>query len=114
MLIEPRRLRAEFLGQVVEALGMAGMVTVAATKVEKVEGRFDVITARAVAALDTLLGLTRSLSHDRTIWLLPKGRNVKSELAQAQRSWHCQVVSKRSITDPDAEILVISKLRAKG
>jgi 16S rRNA (guanine527-N7)-methyltransferase len=113
-LIEPRRLRAEFLMRVVEVLGLRNTVVVAAAKVEKVDGQFDVITARAVAALDALLRLTRHLSHESTVWVLPKGRNAKSELVEAQRSWHCHVVRKQSITDPEAEILVISKLGAKS
>jgi 16S rRNA (guanine527-N7)-methyltransferase len=113
-LIEPRRLRAEFLARAVHALALGERVTVAAAKVEQVEGRFDVITARAVASLGRLLGLTRHLSHERTVWLLPKGRNAQSELVEAQRSWHCQATSRRSITDPESEILVISKLGAKS
>jgi 16S rRNA (guanine527-N7)-methyltransferase len=113
-LIEPRRLRAEFLARAVHALALGERVTVAAAKVEQVEGRFDVITARAVASLGRLLGLTRHLSHERTVWLLPKGRSAQSELVEAQRSWHCQATSRRSITDPESEILVISKLGAKS
>jgi 16S rRNA (guanine527-N7)-methyltransferase len=112
-LVEPRRLRAEFLARTIRGLGLGGRVTVSASKVEKVQGRFDLITARAVASLDRLLAMTRHLSHERTVWLLPKGRNAKSELVEAQRSWHCQASSKRSITDPESEILVLSLLGAK-
>jgi len=113
-LVEPRRLRATFLAETVEALGLSDRVSVLPTKVENVGGPFDVITARAVAPLSRLLGLASHLSHEGTVWALPKGRNAKSELAEAQRSWQCVVRSEASCTDPEAIILVLSKVRAKS
>jgi len=51
-LIEPRRLRAEFLSMVADRLSLNA--SVAATKVERIPGQFDVITGRAVAALPVM------------------------------------------------------------
>lgn len=113
-LVEPRRLRAEFLRGAINALGLTTRVTICATKAEMVIGRFDVITARAVAALERLLPMAQHLSHPGTIWVLPKGRSAKSELAEAQRSWHCEVRAEASRTDPQATVLVLSKVRAKS
>ena len=112
-LIEPRRLRAEFLVDVVRKLGLAGRVTIAPCKVERAEGQFDVITARAVAALDSLLAMARHLSKNGTVWVLPKGRNAQSELAQAQRNWHCDSLVEQSRTDPESQILVLTRVGAK-
>jgi 16S rRNA (guanine527-N7)-methyltransferase len=112
MLIEPRRLRADFLSRVVAELGLDAQV--ACSKVERVSGRYDVIAARAVASLDRLLTMSLHLSHERTIWVLPKGRNAKSELAEAQRAWHYDWRAEPSITDPESEILVLSKVGAKS
>ena len=81
LLIEPRRLRAEFLHRCVSELELGTRVAVAATKVEKMTGAFDVITARAVAPLDKLLSLSTHLSTRKTLWVLPKGRSGQSELA---------------------------------
>ena len=113
-LVEPRRLRAEFLNATVDALGLAARVPVHPTKIENIRGQFHVITARAVAPLGRLLGLTHHLAHDETIWVLPKGKNAKSELAEAERSWQYDVRSEPSCTDPRATILVLSKVRAKN
>ncbi|HVM37225.1 MAG TPA: 16S rRNA (guanine(527)-N(7))-methyltransferase RsmG [Sphingomicrobium sp.] len=113
-LIEPRRLRADFLARTVTALGLETRVSVIAAKAEKVEGCFDAITARAVASIDRLLTISHHLSHERTVWLLPKGRNAKSELVEAQRSWHCRATSRRSITDPQSEILMLSEVGARS
>jgi 16S rRNA (guanine527-N7)-methyltransferase len=113
-LVEPRRLRAQFLEETATALGIDRRVSVRTTKIERVRGSFDLITARAVAPLDRLLAMGLHLAHSGTIWALPKGKNAKSELAEAQRSWQCEVRSEQSCTDPEATILVLSKVRAKS
>ena len=111
-LVEPRRLRADFLARTVDALGLAPRVSVACAKIEAVGGRFDVITARAVAPLGKLLGISRHLSHPGTIWVLPKGKNAKTELAEARRNWQCDARMEPSRTDPDSAILVLSNVKA--
>lgn len=114
LLVEPRRLRAAFLERVVGELGLAGRVSLAAAKVEAVSGRFDVITARAVAPLDRLLALSTHLSTRKSVWVFPKGRKAESELAEARRNWHCDARSVASVTDPDSRILVLRDVRARG
>jgi 16S rRNA (guanine527-N7)-methyltransferase len=94
--------------------GLSDRVTVLTSKIENVGGQFDVITARAVAPLGRLLGMGLHLAHSGTIWALPKGKNAKSELAEAQRSWQCEARSEASCTDPHAAILVLSKVKAKS
>ncbi len=113
-LVEPRRLRAEFLAETVDALGLSPQVDVQATRVERVHGQFDMITARAVAPLGRLLGIAHHLAHPWTVWALPKGKNADSELAEARRSWHCEARSEISCTDTDAKILVLSEVRARA
>lgn len=113
-LVEPRRLRAAFLEETVAASGLSDRVAVRASKIEQVRGSYDVITARAVAPLDRLLGLGLHLAHSGTIWALPKGKSAKSELAEARRSWQCDARSETSCTDPQSAILVLSKVKAKS
>jgi 16S rRNA (guanine527-N7)-methyltransferase len=114
LLVEPRRLRAEFLARAVAELGLANRVSVVAAKAERATGRFDVITARAVARVGLLLKLSTHLSTTNSLWVLPKGRSARSELEEAQRSWHCEAESVPSRTDPDSEILLLRRVRAKG
>lgn len=113
-LIEPRRLRAEFLARTADALGLGERVTVLQGKAESVGGRFDVITARAVATVDQLLRISTHLSTGKTLWVLPKGRSAQSELAEARRGWHCEAQIVASRTDPEAGILVLRNVKAKG
>ena len=112
-LIEPRRLRAEFLRTAVQHLGLSERVQIHCEKVERTSGAFDVITARAVASLDGLLTISRHLSTNETVWIVPKGRNAQSELAQAKRNWHCEARFEQSCTDPDSGILVLTRVGAK-
>lgn len=114
LLVEPRRLRADFLKRVVDELGLAGRVSVAASKAEKASGRFAVITGRAVADLDRLLRISTHLSTGKSLWALPKGRSAQSELAEAGRRWHCDATSVPSLTDPGSEILLLRNVKARG
>ena len=110
-LVEPRRLRADFLSRAVDELGL-GNVTVLQAKGEAVpRARYGVITARAVASVDRLFAMTAHLSHGGTIWVLPKGRSAKSELDEARKSWQGAFRLEPSRTDPDARILIASGVR---
>ncbi|MEO7634048.1 MAG: 16S rRNA (guanine(527)-N(7))-methyltransferase RsmG [Sphingomicrobium sp.] len=111
-LIEPRKLRADFLRSTIARLDLAN-AGVECASVEHVIGKFDVITARAVAPLDRLLRMAVHLSHPGTVWVLPKGKKVKSELAEARLSWHCTVREVPSETDPAATILILTQVKAK-
>ena len=111
-LVEPRRLRADFLHKAVEALELnAGVLAV---KAERVEGRFDVICARAVARLEDLLEISLHLSTRNSVWVLPKGRNAERELADARRAWQGAFHVERSVTDADSWIVVGTGVKAKG
>ena len=111
-LVEPRRLRSEFLHKVCESLGLRA--TVICARAERVEGKFEVITARAVAPLPQLLKISAHLSTRNTVWALPKGRSGKAELAEAARNWHFDAKEEPSCTDPQSTILVLSRVGARG
>jgi 16S rRNA (guanine527-N7)-methyltransferase len=110
-LVEPRRLRADFLHRAADSLRLR--VDVRAAKAERVEGRFDVITARAVAKLGQLLELSHHLSTTKTVWALPKGRSAQQELAEARRSWQGDLRVERSVIDADSWIVVGTGIRAR-
>jgi len=113
-LVEVRKLRAEFLRQGADMLGIADRVDVLLAKVEAVPARpFDVISARAFAPLDKLLRLSAHLSTPETIWILPKGRNAKSELDAARSSWQGEFRIEPSLTDADAGIIVARGVEPK-
>lgn len=113
-LVEPRRLRMEFLQQVIGELQLGPRVRVIHGKADKATGQYDVVTARAVASTGRLLAMTLHLSHRGTVWLLPKGKSGKSDLAEAKRTWQGAFRSEASLTDPQAVIVIASGVHAKG
>jgi 16S rRNA (guanine527-N7)-methyltransferase len=110
-LVEPRRLRAEFLHKVCESLLLRASVV--ARKAERVDGSFDVITARAVAPLKQLLKISAHLSTRKTVWALPKGHSAPGELAEALQAWQGSFRVEPSVTDADSYIVVGTEVRAK-
>jgi len=111
LLIEPRRLRAEFLHKLCESLDLNASVY--AGRAERAEGKFDVITARAVASLMQLLKISAHLSTRKTVWALPKGRGAERELVEAQQSWQGVFHVERSVTDEESYLVVGTGVRAK-
>jgi 16S rRNA (guanine527-N7)-methyltransferase len=110
-LIEPRRLRVEFLHKICDSLRLDA--TVVATKAERAEGKFDVITARAVTNLGQFLKISAHLSTRKSLWVLPKGRSATVELAEAQQAWQGAFHVEQSVTDADSHIVVATGVRAK-
>ena len=112
-LNEPRKLRADFLRRTVSELALPE-VTIAECKVERLQGKFDVITARAVARLDRLLGMACHLAHSETKWVLPKGESAQSELDEAVEAWQCSFRLVPSRTHPASAIVVAEHVQRRG
>jgi 16S rRNA (guanine527-N7)-methyltransferase len=111
-LVEERRLRVDFLRRAAEA--MAVRVEILHEKAERVPARpFDVISARAFAPLARLLELGTAFSTQKSLWLLPKGRNAAAELAALDPSWQGDFRLEPSVTDPEAQIIVAERVRRR-
>lgn len=114
VLVESRRLRAEFLRTAASVLGIEQRVEILCARLETVAARpFDVISARAFAPLPKLLALAERFSGPGTVWILPKGRNAKSELEAARSSWQGDFRLEPSLTDDEAKIVVATGVRRK-
>lgn len=105
-LIEPRKLRVEWLRVLVQECGLAHC-TVIGSRVESVEtAPYSIISARAFAPLDRLLKLANRFSTSDTRWLLPKGRSAAQEVADLPKSLRSMFHVEQSLTDPQAGIIV--------
>lgn len=111
-LVEPRRLRTDFLERCAQSLGLAN-VTIVTGKAEHLSPQFDVITARAVASLDKLFAMGAPLLSREGQWVLPKGRSAQKELAEASATWQGDYRLVPSQTDPDAQILVATRVQRR-
>ncbi len=111
-LIEPRRLRADFLRRAVRELDINAEVS--EHKAERVPDHFDNITARALAPLDKLFLITEHLAQRGTRWILPKGKSAQKELAAAQQAWQGVFTLVPSRTSDAAMIVIAEGVRRRG
>lgn len=106
-LVESNSRKAAFLSEVARRTGAA--VTVHPARIEAVLPRLAleraVVTARALAPLDTLLGLAAPLLTKGGRGLFPKGRDAARELTDSRQSWRIDAELIPSLTDPDASIV---------
>ena len=112
-LNEPRKLRADFLRRAVDELSLSH-VEVAECKVERLQGKFDFITARAVASLDKLFAMACHLAHKETKWVLPKGESAQSELDEACRTWQGSFRLEPSRTHPASAVVLAQYVQRRG
>ena len=116
-LVESRAKKCRFLQQVIEHTGLGDRVTVINDRIEALPTRsYSVISARALASLPQLLDWGLRFQSPRTLWVLPKGRSVESEIADAKRAFRFGHALKPSVTDAEARILLAWQVekRAKG
>ena len=113
-LVESMAKRCLFLRDIVTTLGLPAEVHNARAEVLHIAG-VEVVTARACAPLDRLLGFAWPLLGDKradqTVGLFLKGENVDQELTEARRSWDFHVERQASRSDPSGKILRIERLR---
>jgi 16S rRNA (guanine527-N7)-methyltransferase len=113
-LVESNSRKCAFLRQIARLTGSA--VTIHEARLETVilgfVGKADVVSARALAALDQLLDWTAPLLKARTIGLFPKGRDVETELTEARKKWTFEAETLPSSTDSSARILRITSIES--
>ncbi|AWM88867.1 16S rRNA (guanine(527)-N(7))-methyltransferase RsmG [Microvirga sp. 17 mud 1-3] len=113
-LVESNSRKCAFLRHVARLTGAKAVVH--AARLESVVpgfvGRADVVSARALASLATLLDWTAPLLKAGTIGLFPKGREVDAELTEARESWKFAAEVLPSRTDSEARILRISSIES--
>jgi 16S rRNA (guanine527-N7)-methyltransferase len=109
VLVESDQRKAAFLMTVARELDLS--VTVRSERIEAVSPLgADVLSARALAALDRLLGFAALHLAEAGVAIFPKGASWREELAEARKSWSFSVQSHPSLTDPEAAILTISEV----
>jgi len=107
LMVESRNRRIEFLEDIINRLEITENAQVLGNKLEKIITQsVEIISARAFAPLDRLIALSHRFSTEKTVWLLPKGKNAVRELRalppKQQKMFHVE----QSLTDPEAGILV--------
>ena len=116
-MIESDSRKSAFLREVVRQTGLSAVLAVdiitdrieIAANTTRV-GAVDVISARALAPLDRLLGWCAPFFGSESVALLPKGRDVAEEMAVARRSWTFDSRIVASVTGGDGQIVAVRRL----
>ena len=115
-LVESIGKKAAFLGEAVAATGAPA--TVHHARVDAVApqlaGHVDIVTARALAPLSTLLTMINPFIEKGAKALLHKGQDVDAELTEAAKYWTIDYDAVPSQTDPRGRILVVRRLKRRG
>ena len=117
LMMESRRKRIDFLEQVIDRLQLRNADVFGGRIEAAPRQQAAVISARAYAPLPKLLASAQHLSDERTLWVLPKGRNAQIELEAGRRAWQGAFHVERSVTDEDSAIIIgrsIRPVRRKG
>ncbi len=108
-LVESDRRKCVFLNEAARQLGVR--VEVHSERVESLEPfAAAVVSARALAPLNSLLHNARRHLASGGVALFPKGQSYESELVAARDHWRFDYVAIKSLTDPDAVVLRIENI----
>jgi 16S rRNA (guanine527-N7)-methyltransferase len=91
-LVERNAKKAAFLREALRVTGAPGTVHLAdiGDSVDRITGKVDCVTARALAPLHQLIGYAEPLVKQGAKALFPKGQDVEAELTEATKYWNIE------------------------
>lgn len=114
-LVESNGKKAAFLREAVRITGAPAQV-----HAERIEnygesyaGKTDVVTARALAPLNSLLDQALPFIANGAIGLFPKGQDIEAELTDSSKRWSVGATKANSVTDPEGCILIVRSLNRR-
>ena len=108
-LIDSLGKRCRFLQAVVDELDLPA--TVIWGRAEEQDVEVDVVTARAVAAMDKLLGYAQPYFDGGAQGLFLKGEKAEAELTEAWKSWRFEAECVPSRSDPRGRVVKVGSVR---
>jgi len=111
-LVESNGKKCAFLREVKRVTGVN--VTIVQSRIERLKGRsFDVVVARGLAPLHTLLCYALPLLRPKGLCLFLKGKTAELEVEEARRYWCFNLEKKPSSTSEEGVLLLVSDLEKK-
>ena len=111
-LIESDTGKCAFLAEAARATDAP--ITIINRRIESVTDiKFAVVTARAVAPLEELIGLAATVLEPAGCCFFLKGQRVSDELTKALKSWNMIVTRMPSVTDEHAAVLKLEMIARK-
>ena len=108
-LIDSLGKRCRFLQEIVDELALPA--TVINGRAEDQTLKVDVVTARAVAPMEKLLGYAQPYLQRGAQGLFLKGEKAEAELIEARKVWHFESSLSVSRSDPRGRIVSVRSLR---
>ena len=116
-LIESDSRKCAFLREVARKTGVTVEILSARIELPATQAKLDspeVVSARALAPLDRLLGLAAPLFTPATVGVFLKGRDAATEVEIAAKAWTFAVEMVPSITEATGRVVVIRDLQPKS
>ena len=111
-LVESNGKKAAFLREATRITGAPAVV-----HAERIEnfgdsyaGTIDVVTARALAPLSSLLDQAFPFIAKGATGLFLKGQDVEAELTDSSKRWSVEATKAKSVTDPAGCVLIVRRL----
>ncbi len=117
VLIESDQRKAAFMREVARQTGVTVDIIVERIELSSTHDRIssvDIITARALAPMSRLIGLSADLFAKGGLGLFLKGRGVGDEVAFAKSEWRFDFRLVPSVTDPEGRIVVVENVETKA
>jgi 16S rRNA (guanine527-N7)-methyltransferase len=116
-LIESDSRKCAFLREVARKTGIT--VDILSTRIEQAATHTnlewpEVVSARALAPLDRLLGLAAPLFTPSTVGVFLKGRDAAAEVGTAAKAWTFAVEMIPSLTEASGRVVVVRNLQPKS
>lgn len=111
-LVESIKKKTLYLNEVAQRTSTE--VTIINDRIENIAPqKFDVITSRAMTALNELLKYAEPFCHEKTICVFPKGKSYAEELALAHKNWRFKCRIEPNETSEEGKILIITDIVKK-
>jgi 16S rRNA (guanine527-N7)-methyltransferase len=111
-LIDSLQKRCRFLQQVVDDLRLPATVVWGRAEAQSIA--VDIVTARAVAPMERLLGYAQPYLSRGAQGLFLKGEKAEDELRDAAKVWHVDADLSVSRSDPRGRIVTVRSLSPRG
>ena len=114
-LVESNGKKAAFLREAVRTT--AAPAQVHAERIENYgesyAGKTDVVTARALAPLNSMLDQAFPFMAKGAIGLFLKGQDIEAELTDSSKHWSVEATKAQSVTDPAGCVLIVRSLKRR-